>query len=74
MNDPKDKLIALAIVGSSYLIAATILFVGIGIAFVSSPEPNNGGYLFIGGIFLTMIFFYVCGLRTLSAVSRELKD
>ena len=74
MNDSHNKLIARAIVGSAYLIAATILFVGIGVIFVSSPEPKNGGYLFIGGIFLTMIFFYICGLKTLSAVPREMME
>ena len=73
MNTP-EKLIAGAIVGGSYLVAATILFVGIGVAFVSNPAPKQGGELFLGGLFLTMIFLYVVGIRTLSKVSKQLSE
>lgn len=71
MNDFNGKLISRAIVGSAYLIAATIMFVGIGVTFVGNGTMTNSGQLFVGGIFLAMVFFYVCGLKTLTAVSRD---
>lgn len=70
MND--SKIIARAIVGGTYLNAATILFVGIGVAFAGN-ELKGSGYLFLGGIFITMVFFYTIGIRTLSHVSQDLK-
>jgi hypothetical protein len=73
VND-SNKVIARAIVGGAYLIAATILFVGIGVAFAGNQEPRSSGYLFLGGIFLTMVFFYIVGIRTLSRVSQDLRD
>jgi hypothetical protein len=74
VND-SNKSVARAIIGGSYLVAATVMFVGIGIAFAGNNEPqNSGGYLFLGGIFLAMVFFYVLGIRTLNRVSQELRD
>ena len=72
MND-SNNFVARAIIGGAYLIAATILFVGIGVMFATNPEPMKSGYLFMGGIFFLMVFFYIGGLKTLTAVSRELK-
>ena len=72
MNDT-NSLIARAIIGGSYLIAATILFVGVGIMFINDPGPENGFYFFIGGILLTMVFLGAVGIKTLNGVSRELK-
>ena len=73
LND-SNKIIARAIVGAAYLVAATVMFAGIGIAFAGNDLPNKSGYLFLGGIFLAMVFFYVSGVRTLNRVSQDLRD
>jgi hypothetical protein len=73
LND-SNKTVARAIIGGSYLVAATVMFAGIGIAFAGNDLPNKSGYLFLGGIFLAMVFFYFLGVRTLNRVSQDLRD
>jgi hypothetical protein len=61
MND-SNKTIARAIVGGTYLLAATILFVGLG-AVTNNAEIKSSAWLFVGGISLTMVFFYGAGIN-----------